>query len=220
MSVYWKLTAAFLLGLLLCEFVTASDPVVYRPIYGWNFLTHSSTPIESVLRGQAAWLESAGQASYYDSMAALNYQQAYKQSLENRLLRTEVYYSRKEMAKEYQQRYAEKPPTLDDVKRIARVAAPARLTPQQFDTRSGRLNWPHVLRDARYDPVRNKIDSLMVSRSAENSGDGSPSHAKIRQLVEVMKMLLKENMDRVTPQQYANAKAFLVSLEFEARQQL
>jgi hypothetical protein len=153
-------------------------------------------------------------------MAALNYQQAYKQSLENRLLQTEVYFTRKEMARDYQQKYAEKPPTLEHVKRIAKVAAPSRLMPQQFDVQSGRLSWPHVLRDSKYDPVRNRIDSLMLSRSAEDSGDGSPSHTKVRQLVEVMKMLLKENMDTVTPQQYANAKAFLVSLEFEARQQL
>ena len=35
-----------------------------------------------------------------------------------------------------------------------------------------------------------------------------------------MKELLKENMSQVTPQQYANAKGFLVSLEYEARQEL
>jgi hypothetical protein len=60
----------------------------------------------------------------------------------------------------------------------------------------------------------------MSLRTPDDSGDGSPSHTKIRQLAEVMRLLLKENMDTVTPQQYADARAFLVSLEYEARQSL
>ena len=220
MSTMWKLTLAFILGIVMCEFVSGSDPYWYRPLYGWHGIPRSSTPVESLLRGQAALVAANGEASYYNSMAARNYEDAYRQSLENRRLKTEVYFTRKEMAKEYQLKYAEKPRDIEDAKRLAKLAAPARLTEDQFDPFTAQLNWPHVLRRSEYDAVRNKIDSLMQRRTPDDSGDGSPSHTKIRQMTDVMKLLLKENMDLVTPQQYANAKAFLVSLEYEARQQL
>lgn len=219
MSVMWKLMLAFVFGLLMCEFVSASDPVCYRrPVYVWPNPWRATTPVESILRGQAALIQANGQASLLNSMAAKNYEDAHRQSLENRLLHTEVYFTRKEMAKEYELKYAEKPRTEEDVKRLAQLAAPKRLTEEQFDSFTMQLNWPQVLRRDEYEAVRLKIDHLMSVRTPEDSGDGSPTHTKIRQMVELMKMLLKENMESVTPQQYANAKAFLVSVEYEARQ--
>lgn len=220
MSAAWKLMLAFVLGLLMCEFVSASDPYWYRPVCVWGNPWRGTTPVESILRGQAAVIEANSQATLNNSLAAKNYEDAYRQSLENRMLHTEVYFTRKEMAKEYALKYAEKPRSAEDVKRLAKLAAPKRLTAEQFDPLTTQLNWPHVLRRGEYEAVRQKIDSLMSVRTPEDSGDGSPTHTKIRQMVELMKMLLKENMETVTPQQYANAKAFLVSLEYEARQSL
>jgi hypothetical protein len=220
MSAIWKLMLAFVLGLLMCEFVSASDPFWYRPIGVWGNPWRATTPVESILRGEAAIIEANGIANLNHSLAAKNYQDAYKQSLENRMLRTEVYFTRKEMAKEFAERYAEKPRDAEEVKRLAKLAAPKRLTAEQFDPLTTELHWPHVLRRSEYNAVREKIDSLMSLRTPDDSGDGSPSHTKIRQLAEVMRMLLKENMDSVTPQQYADARAFLVSLEYEARHSL
>lgn len=221
MSVMWKLILAALLGVLMCEVLSASDPFGCRPYYPiWGYPWRGTTPVESILRGQAVLIEAQGQASLYDSLAAKNYQDAYKQSLENQALRTEVYFTRKEIAKEYSLKYAEKPRNAEEVKRLAKLAAPKRLSPEQYDPLTAKLQWPHVLRRGEYDAVRQKIDTLMSQRTPDDSGDGSPTHTKIRHLVELMKMLLKENMEAVTPQQYANAKAFLVSLEVEARQAL
>lgn len=220
MNTTFKLTLLGLCGVGLCSWASAQEPVIFQPVYGWSYLDRASTPVEGWFRGQAMAMQAAGQADYYQSLAAINYQQAFEKALENRKRATEVYYTRKEMAKTYDEKYSKKPPTEEDSKRYAKMLVPPRLTPEQFDPSSGRLQWPHVLRRSSYDPVREKIDRLMQSRTVDDSGDGSPSHTKIRQLVEVMKELLKENMSEVTPQQYANAKGFLVSLEYEARQEL
>jgi hypothetical protein len=220
MSTTFKLTLLGLCGVGLCSLASAQEPVIFQPVYGWSYLDRASTPVEGWFRGRAMAMQAAGQADYYQSLAAINYQQAFEKSLENRKRATEVYFTRKEMAKNYEEKYSKKPPTEEDSKRFAKMLVPPRLTPEQFDPSSGKLQWPHVLRRSSYDPVREKIDRLMQSRTVDDSGDGSPSHTKIRQLVEVMKELLKENMSDVTPQQYANAKGFLVSLEYEARQEL
>jgi|694.fasta_scaffold19701_4 hypothetical protein len=221
MSVMWKLILAMLLGVLMCEVLSASDPLGCRPHYPfWGTPWRATTPVESILRGHAALIEAQGQASLYDSLAAKNYQDAYKQSLENQALRTEVYFARKEIAKQYSLKYAEKPRNPEEVKRLAKLTAPKRLSPEQYDPLTAKLQWPHVLRRSEYDAVRQKIDTLMSLRTPEDSGDGSPSHTKIRQCADLMKLLLKENMDTVTPQQFANALAFLVSLEVEARHAL
>jgi hypothetical protein len=57
----------------------------------------------------------------------------------------------------------------------------------------------------------------MANRSADNDGDGSPFQREIASLVDAMKMLLQTNIKSVTDSQYADAKAFLRSLDYEVK---
>jgi hypothetical protein len=119
------------------------------------------------------------------------------------------------MLRQYLDRYGDHPPTKEQLERIARNALPDRLTADEYDLASGKLVWPHILRDEAYAPFRKKIDELMASRTPENSGDGSPWQRELHQHVEGMKRVLKQNIDIVTAQQYARAKWFLVSVDYE-----
>ncbi len=185
------------------------------PIYNWTYLRHSSTPIEGVLRGQAAVVQSAGQANYLNSAAAVNYQEAARRRIENAALYVKTYYENKELNRQYREKYAPVPPTKEQWERITEKMLPDRLTAKNFDPVTGQLIWPHVLRTDEYKAIRERIDALLATRTPDNSGDGSPSQREIAQLVDAMMLLLKQNIGTLSTSQYASAKEFLRSLDYE-----
>ena len=190
-------------------------PVALAPISNWNYQHHASTFEEGYFRGAASVLQAAGEANYTNSLAAVNFQEAYRRQLENSRLYVQVFLERREMVRQYLDRYGEHPPTREQLERVAKAALPDRLTADEYDPATGKLVWPHILRDVAYDPFRRRIDELMASRTPENSGDGSPWQRELHQLVDGMQRLLRQNIDSVTAQQYARAKWFLISLNYE-----
>ena len=58
---------------------------------------------------------------------------------------------------------------------------PKRPTPTQLDPVSGKIYWPTMLRDPRYDDYRNKIDQF-VEREVSHGGIGYETYTKIVQV--------------------------------------
>ena len=208
-----------LAAVVLCGAATSGlaqqNPVALAPMNNWNYQHHSSTFEEGYFRGAASVLQAEGQANYSTSLAAVNYQEAYRRQLENSRLYVQVYLERREMVRQYLDRYGDHPPTREQLERVAKNALPDRLTADEYDPMTGKLVWPHILRDLAYEPFRKRIDDLMASRTPENSGDGSPWQRELHQLIDGMQRLLRQNIDTVTAQQYARAKWFLISLNYE-----
>lgn len=192
------------------------NPIAYAPINNWSYQHHASTLEQGYLQGAASVIQSGGQANYANSLAAVNFQEAHRRQLENSRLYVQVFLERREMVRQYLDRYGDHPPTREQLERIAKNSLPDRLTSDEYDPVTGKLVWPHVLRDEAYGVFRKRIDEMMASRTPENSGDGSPWQRSVHQLVDSMKRLLKQNIDTVTAQQYARAKWFLLSLDYES----
>ena len=214
----------FLFPLMVVWVVIASTSadaqLVGGSIYNWRYQHHASTALEGYLNGQANLVEAVGQANYLDSMAALNYQQAFRTWIENGQLYVKTYLDNQDYMKERRERYVRKAPSKEQWARIHAMSLPARLTPQEYEAHTGRLNWPHILRTAEYDALRNRIDELLAARTADNSGNGSPFQQELASLVHGMQILLKNNLGSASPSQYVAAKAFLQSLDYEAKQPL
>jgi len=197
------------------EVLAQQNPIAVAPINNWNYQHHASTFEQGYFQGAASVIQASGQANYSNSLAAVNFQEAYRRQLENSRLYVQVFLERREMVRQYLDRYGDHPPTRETLDRVAKAALPDRLSADEYDPATGTLVWPHILRDVAYDPFRKRIDELMTSRSPENSGDGSPWQRELRQLVDAMQRLLRQNIDTVTAQQYARAKWFLISLNYE-----
>jgi hypothetical protein len=197
--------------------VPVAAPVA-GPIHNWTYYRHSSTAEEGILRGQAAAVEAMGQANYANSLAAVNYADAYRRQLENSRLYVQTALENRERILSFRERYSPTPLSREVWEQLSQKGLPARLTPDQFD--NGQLVWPHILRMDQYTPLRERIDTLVAMRDPDNSGDGSPMQRELHSLVEAMKMLLKDNIDTVTPSQYGHAKSFLTSLNYEMRHPL
>lgn len=211
-----------LLSLLLLSFLvssgsTAWGQAIIAPINNWSYQNHASTAAEGFLNGEARVIQAVGQTNYMNSVAAINYQEAQSKWIDNRKKYVTTYYENKAYSKEMRDRYAKKPPTKEVWDKITANSLPDLLTTHEYDRASGRVTWPHILRTNEYDAFRNRIDQLMVKRTADNDGDGSPFQREIASLVDAMKMLLKTNINTVTDSQYADAKAFLRSLDYEVK---
>lgn len=207
---------AFVSALSVATFAQAQQgAVAMAPISNWNYQHHASTFEEGYFRGAASVIQADGQANYTNSLAAVNFQEAYRRQLENSRLYVQVFLERREMVRQYLDRYGDHPPTRETLERVAKTALPDRLTADEYDPVTGKLVWPHILRDEAYGPFRQRVDDLMASRTPDNMGDGSPWQRELHQLVDGMQRLLRQNIDTVTSQQYARAKWFLISLNYE-----
>ena len=215
MRIRFLASAALALTAAASSASAQNNSVALAPITNWSYGHHSATFEESYMQGAASVLQATGQANYANSLAAVNFQEAYRRQLENSRLYVQVFLERREMVRQYLDRYGDHPPTKEQLERIAKNALPDRLTADEYDLSTGKLVWPHILRDDAYAPFRKKIDELMASRTPENSGDGSPWQRELHQLIDGMKRVLKQNIDTVTAQQYARSKWFLVSLDYE-----
>lgn len=197
--------------------VQAQGPAIAQPIANWSYTNHSSTLVEGALRGQSAVISSVGQTVYMDSLAAVNYAEAYKRAIENSVAVTKAYYERREMRNEFNLKYGPKAFVGEARKKFIEYYSPKRLSAQDFDSQRGLVTWPHILRQEQFVPVKDQIDQVFSTRDATNSGDGSSTHREVVQLCQAMSGLLRENIGAMTPDQYINAIEFIRSIEFEAR---
>lgn len=216
-SFAFMVTACVSLG---SSWAQAQDGALAVPINNWSYYRHASTFEEGFLRGSAAVITAAGQKNYLDSVAYVNQQEAVRRRIENGGLYVRTYLENKELNRQYRERYKPVPPTKEQWDRITAAALPDRLSSEQFDPTTGQVVWPHILRMEEYTVLRERIDALMAVRTPDNSGDGSPVQRELAQLIDGMKHLLKANIDKVSASQYAAAKWFLISLDYEAQQPL
>ncbi len=213
-------TAFSFAALLTSCAIAQAQEVATIPINNWSYYRHASTFEEGFLRGSAAVINAAGQKNYLDSIANVNRQEALRRRIENSNLHVKTYFENKEINRQYRERYKSTPPTKEQWDRITAASLPDRLNGDQLNATTGELVWPHILRTEEYKAMRERIDELMSSRTTDNSGDGSPVQRQLDPLIDGMKLLLKENIDKVSASQYAAAKWFLISLDYEAQQPL
>lgn len=214
---YARITTIALLVTSVAGSFAVAQTAVTTPINNWSYQRHSSTATEGFLRGTATVIQAAGQKNYLDSIASVNHQEALRRRIENSNLYVKTYFENKEINRQYREKYASAPPSAERWARITAASLPDRLTESQYDPTTGKLVWPHILRDEEYTAFRDRINELFASRSPNNCGDGSPSQREIANLIDGMKMLLKSNIDTVSLSQYGNAKMFLMSLDYEAQ---
>lgn len=215
---FWRVVSAAAVGLgcWSSSMATAQVAAPIPVINNWSYLGHSSTFEEGYLRGTAAAIEAVGQTNYFNSLAAVNLQEANRMRIENQNLYVRKVLENRELNAQYRARYASVAPSKEEWQRVTEAALPDRLTPEQYDPSTGRLVWPHILRTEQYQAFRDRIDQLFASRTPDNSGNGSPAQRELATLIDGMKFLLKNNIDNVSASQYASAKWFLLSLDYEA----
>jgi hypothetical protein len=213
------IATTFGIGLSVLSGVTgqAQGPVVAAPINNWEFIDHSSTFGEGMQRGYASVLRGAGELAYLDSLAAVNYQEAYKRALENRVAYTKAVLEIKSMRADYRERYGARPFVGEARRKAMESYMPKKLSAAEYNSESGQITWPHILRQSEYSPICKEINEIFASRTFENSGDGSPTHLELTKLTKSLAALLRENINSMSAEQYIYAAEFIRSINLEAK---
>jgi len=179
---------------------------------GWG----GGTAAGNYAQGMASVIQSAGQAQLSNSQAAINYQDARSMEYDNRIKGTQTYFEMRRMNQAYTAAERSKPLTTEEAFRMAREAAPKRLSASQVDPITGAIAWPLVLRESTYDADRKKLEALYADRENSSGGIGANQYQAIRVSTNAMLATLKDNIKQYTPDNYIQAKRFLESLAYEA----
>ncbi|MBL9124380.1 MAG: hypothetical protein JNG90_12165 [Planctomycetaceae bacterium] len=213
----WSVLSVGLLGACLATLTTPGSLGLgqARAQWGWggNF---SSTIGEGYQRGMADVIRSAGAANLMDSAAAQNYEAARSQALDNQLKTTETFFENRKMAKSY--RDAERGPGLsqEQLYRMAKDAAPKRLSAGQFDPVTGSIEFPLVLQDPFFAQSNQELQKLFKQR-AEGGALGLKALQQIDSVTKQVRADLAERIRMYPSAQYLEAQNFLRSLAFEAQ---
>ena len=103
---------------------------------------------------------------------------------------------------------------------LAKVAAPDRLSPQDYDSTLGRLHWPSALLADDFAAERDALERMFGSRSPGDSGNGSAFYGDVKQLTSNMQSKLRDHITELDPAQYVAAKKFLMGVSYESTQPL
>ncbi len=185
---------------------------------GFGYGYHSSTFEEGVLRGAADLTRAAGEANYFDSLAAINWQQAKAQALVNRQQRILGFFREREVNRTARKAAQPKPLSPEGYVAIARKAAPDRLGPYQYDRASGRLTWPTALMGGEFAADRAAVEMAFSTRTPGDFGAGTDFYAHVKQIADDMQARLQPQVASLSPMEFIAAKKFLSSLSYEAQQ--
>jgi hypothetical protein len=191
------------------------------PGYGYGpYATyhHASTYEEGVLRGLADLQRSGGEANYWHSLAANNWQDAYSKYLQNREAKTETYFRMQSINRAA--REAARPQRLptEQLAILAKKQAPERLGDHLYDRGLGHLNWPAVLNNDLFTAERETLDAAFAARTPGDAGVGSSFSSSVRQLTRSMQDKLQANIHSLNQMEYLAAKKFIAGLAIEAQQ--
>ncbi|MFV1966878.1 MAG: hypothetical protein ACC628_15745 [Pirellulaceae bacterium] len=188
------------------------------PIYSPSWaMDHASTYEEGVLRGSADVWRALGEFHYNNSLAAINYQEATRLSLENHKQFVKDYFEKKEINRAARFGDQSSRPTQADLARHAKDRLPERLATYEYHRSLGELSWPAVFQGSEFAEERTAVDRAIADRTVENSGTGSANYVELMNLTGQLKTKLRGVVDRMSSAESIAARKFLERVAYEAR---
>jgi len=164
----------------------------YRSYYG-NYY-HAATPAEAYLNGRSRVIRAAGEYNLNTSAAMINLEEARSKYLDNQVKYVETYFEKRRLNKSY--RAAERGPriTTETAARISQARQPGRLSAEELDRQTGRINWPLALQGDVFAPYRMRLETLFALQNSQDSGVNSASYPEIVQLTSAATSELKQRI--------------------------
>ena len=174
--------------------------------YGNGFYRHASTYEEGVQRGYAARVAAHGQANYLNSLASVNLQQARSLDIQNRKNTVDAYFYMRQANNAARAGSRSERLTTEQYTALAKQAAPNRLSPHEYDSTLGRLNWPAALVGDEFAAERDALDRIFRTRSPGDVGPSTEFYAQVRNISNSMQQKLRENIQELDAAQYVAAR--------------
>jgi hypothetical protein len=231
-----RLGTLSLLALIAGTAAAQSDPEDYRvppgpfhhptppfPVEMGFSQDHSSTAYEGWQRGRAALIQAFGNYELSHSQSLILDQQERWIERENDLLQTKALHEQQKMWSDarIETRKQRELRREEGLKKLAGRRATVyrqayHLSTEQFDCRTGTINWPTALHAEKYANVRDRVDELFRMQVAY--GDGQSGTAEqIACYVEPLVRELRKDVKKLPRAEYIAAQKFLLGLKLEAK---
>ncbi|QDS87028.1 hypothetical protein EC9_12040 [Rosistilla ulvae] len=194
----------------------AQYPYPPYPYGGVNYSGAGSTIAGSEMAGMADLVRSSGYANLQNSEAAINVEQARSMQLDNRVKYAETYYEKRRIREEAKN-YDRKQVTPEQVHRLADMKRPKPLSESQYNPKTGEIHWPLAAMQPIMNGTRRRIEQLMQERSPDGRLEPT-AYFEIARLCEVLDKQVGAELDTLPMQEVSQAKAFIKSLSYLARQ--
>ena len=181
----------------------------------WYVDNQASTVGESYARGASDMMRSAGAANLMNSEAAQNYEAARSDYLDNRMKATDTYFQMRSKNRAYREAERGPRPTSEQLFRIAKEKAPNRLSPSELDPISGAVHWPLVLRDARFNATKSRLEAMLKYWAEHNQQLTLDQFEQLDAQIDQLTEELKEVVAQAPANAYAEGRRFLQSLSYE-----
>jgi len=182
----------------------------------------------AIMQAQAAMVKAQADAAVAIANARKVNMETESVRLDNTLKYAKTYWDRKQARDTYLALQNTPTKSPGESKNAANAAKPAsqlasaqvtrvqRLTAAELDPVTRMIHWPAALQGDRYAQQRAALEELFTTRQPNEHGAASPFFAKVRQNVDVMKALLREEIGKLSPAEYVAAAKFLDGLRNEA----
>lgn len=167
--------------------------------------------------GAANLIRAQAMANASNAQAALNYEQARAQYLENKKKWTADYYQSKEERQARMAREREKNKlSTETLAEIARAERPKVLGADALNPATGHITWPEVLREEEFATLRVHLEEQFAqqARTSPNRGSVTKIHAQTQEMLS----LLRSHIEEMPANDYIAGRRFLDSLDYTARQ--
>jgi hypothetical protein len=181
----------------------------------WPGYWGGQTPAGAALNGLASVISAEGDYNQQSSVAAINLTQAERNAIQNQPLAVNAYYEMRAAWRAQRDARRGPPPTVEQIARLAHYGVPRPLTPSEFDSVSGRLNWPSALQQESFAADRAKIEEFFVTW-ARDGGLSYAEQTQLREAINVMYDDLNTQIGNLPPWVWAECRRFLRSLIFAA----
>ena len=185
--------------------------------FGYNRGGFASTAQQAAAYGMSEMMRAQGSQNLENSQAAINWEQAKTQEIQNRLRWTETYFEMRKVNREAQAAERGPPVTKEQAMRMARDNAPRRLVSTELDPVTGHIGYPPVLMDEPYVDYRARLDKLFAQRAASGGSMAYSDFRAIQTTVTDFIDSLKSRVKDYPASDYGRARTFLDSLAHEAR---
>lgn len=182
----------------------------------------------AMMQAQAAMVKARADAAVALANARKIHMDAESARLDNTLKYTKTYWDKKQARDTYLALRNVPTTSPGESKHAANANKPAgqlasaqvtrvqRLTAAELDPVTRMIHWPAALQGERFAQQRAALEELFTNRQPNEHGATSAFFAKVRQNVDVMKSLLREEITKLSPAEYVATAKFLDGLRNEA----
>jgi hypothetical protein len=150
------------------------------------------------------------------SQAAVNYERARSQYIDNKQKWTQNYMRMKEERQAFDARQRERDRhSSESLSAAARDGLPATLGPDALDPVTGRITWPDILKGPDFTRQRTQLDELFEHRATTSSG--AMNIDKIHAATIEMNAKLRNRIEEIPAKHYIAARKFIDSLDWTAQ---